>query len=65
MCVRQRRGRGVFVRLCLLRLDQVYVCERERVRVCMAGTRIRRYGVATTSRLIKIIGLFCRILSIL
>jgi len=44
---------------------KVCVCARarERVRVCTGSTR--RYGVATTSRLLKIISLFCRISSLL
>ena len=38
----------------------VYMCARARVCTCVYA-----YGVARTSRLLKIIGLFCRISSLL
>ena len=55
--------------LCVCVCVCVCVCARVSVHVCV-GMRVRRwegecYGVASISRLLKIIGLFCRISSLL
>jgi len=54
----------VYVRVC-----GVYLCVRVSVCICLCVLDERVcvyvYGVATISRLLKIIGLFCRILSLL
>jgi len=44
---------------------QVHVCVCVRQRECVYGTRRHCYGVATCSRLLEMIGLFCRISSLL
>jgi len=39
--------------------------ERERDKACLCASKCDRYGVATVSRIDTIIGLFCRISSLL